>query len=229
MIDNSLLMGIVLIGVGIALALIAYAVMLNRRDGEEPVEAEALEVEPAAEATAELSTEALEPPAEPVEPPPPRVAPAPMPPDAAAPPVSIQPTTGIPARRLLPVATLLREEVTGDLVIQVGDHVYRRVEDLRSSSDSARVQSVSADLARWLSRVTPKPPGAAREEAPAKPGSMIEQINLILEEKLAAAGSATRGVRLAEGPGGVVRVFIGVNSYPMEEVPDSEVRQLIRQ
>ena len=230
MIDNSLLMGIVLIGVGIALALIAYAVMLNRRDGEEPAEAEAPEVEPEVEPTAELSTEALEPPAEPVEPPPTRIAPAPMPSAATAPPVPIQPAVGTPARRLLPVATLLREEVTGDLVIQVGDHVYRRVEDLRSSSDATRVQSVSADLARWLSRVaTGKPSGAAREEAPAKPGSMIEQINMILEEKLVAAGSATRGVRLAEGPGGVVRVFIGVNSYPMDEVPDSEVRQLIRQ
>jgi hypothetical protein len=230
MIDNSLLMGIVLIGVGIALALIAYAVMLNRKDGEEPAEAEAQELEPEAEATAGPSTETLEPSAEPVESPPPTVGPAPMPPAAVVPPAAVQPAIGTPARRLMPVATLLREEVTGDLVIQVGDRVYRRVEDLRPSSDAARVQSLSADLSRWLSRVTTaKPSGAAREEAPAKPGSMIEQINMILEEKLAAAGSGTRGVRLAEGPGGVVRVFIGVNSYPMDEVPDPEVRQLIRQ
>ena len=34
MIDNSLLMGIVLIGVGLALALIAYAVLLYRRENE---------------------------------------------------------------------------------------------------------------------------------------------------------------------------------------------------
>jgi hypothetical protein len=230
MIDNSLLMGIVLIGVGIALALIAYAVMLNRKDGEEPAEAEAREMEPEAEAAAEPSTETLEPPAEPVEPTPPRVAPAPMSPAATTPPAPIQPSPGTPARRLLPVATLLREEVSGDLVIQVGDRVYRRVEDLRTSSDATRVQSISADLSRWLSRATTaKPSGAAREETPAKPGSMIEQINMILEEKLAAAGSGTRGVRLAEGPGGVVRVFIGVNSYPMDEVPDPEVRSLIRQ
>ncbi len=226
MIDNSLLMGIVLIGVGIALALIAYAVMLNRREGEEPPMADVQESEePAMEEPLEPS---LLPPAAAA---PPVAAPS-APPVAAPPPTApIQPPAGVAYRRLLPVAALFREDVTGDLVIQVGDHIYRRPEELHRSPDASRVESASADLARWLARgaLTPKPAGAAREDAPAKPGSMIEQINKILEDKLASTSSATRGIRLAEGPGGVVRVFIGVVSYALDDVPDADVRQLIRQ
>jgi hypothetical protein len=116
-------------------------------------------------------------------------------------------------------------------VVQVGDRVYRRAEDLRGSADANRVQSASADLTRWIAGGSSSKPGtvgATREEKAAKSASMIEQINTILEEKL-AAGSPLQGVRLVEGVGGTVRVFVGVNSYPVDEVPDPQVRQLIRQ
>jgi len=226
MIDNSLLMGIVLIGVGIALALIAYAVLLNRREGEETATPDEQEAE------GPDMKESREPAPLPAPPSTPPAASRPAAPSAVPPPPApIEPPPGVAWRRLLPVATLFREEVTGDLVIQVGERTYRRVEDLQTSPDANRVRSAASDLARWLARgpAPAKAAGAVRDEGPAKPGSMIEQINMILEEKLSSTSSATRGIRLAEGPGGVVRVFIGVVSYTMDEVPDPEVRQLIRQ
>lgn len=250
MIDNSLLMGIVLIGVGLALALIAYAVLLYRRENEpkdafeedEPPPLADEGSEPAVSASA-LPTEAPPPPAAPAPAPPPASAlppqpptPPPTPPPAVVmPPPTPPPTPPSPplaaGRRLLPVASLLREDVTGDLVVQVGDRVYRRAEELRGSADANRVQSASADLTRWIAGGPAYKAGTAgptREEAKAKSASMIEQINTILEEKL-ATGSPLQGVRLVEGAGGTVRVFIGVNSYPVDEVPDPQVRQLIRQ
>ena len=244
--DNSLLMGIVLIGVGLALALIAYAVLLYRRENEpkdtteadEPLPVEGESPEPAFSAADDPSL-SPPPPAEPAPVPPPVSALPPQPPVAVPtpPPAVVAPPQAPPSaplgagRRLLPVAALLREDVTGDLVVQVGDRVYRRAEDLRGSADANRVQSASADLTRWIAGGSSSKPGtvgATREEKAAKSASMIEQINTILEEKL-AAGSPLQGVRLVEGVGGTVRVFVGVNSYPVDEVPDPQVRQLIRQ
>jgi hypothetical protein len=58
---------------------------------------------------------------------------------------------------------------------------------------------------------------------------MVEQIGQILESKLAARpGSSAAPVRLVEGPGGSVRVYIGLQSYSPEEVPDPEIREAIR-
>ncbi|HET7011271.1 MAG TPA: hypothetical protein VFI11_10885 [Anaerolineales bacterium] len=233
--DNSLILGIVLIGVGMALALIAYAVMLNRREPEPEA--------PPAEPKVEGMDQVLEPQeaAEPIPtmPPPPwaekpaAAAPsAPSPePAPAAPPLPKPAVQGEMGRRLFPVAFLLREDASGALVVQVGERLYRKPEDLKISPDWARVESVSAELARWtaVERPAARPSVPPRDEAPTKAGSMIEQINEILEKKLEASGNLPRGVRLAEGPGATVRVYVGVQAYSIEEVPDPSIRQLIRQ
>lgn len=230
MMQNSLLWGIVLIGVGLALALIAYAVMLNRREPEAAAASDEETIEPEIEAGATEEAEAT--PAPPLPPSPPVVAAATPPPEPmvprATPPL---PPTAVPGRRLLPVAVLLREEVSGSLVVQVADRVYRRADELRGSYDWARVESAAADLGRWTGGGAPSSRSAplARDETSPKGGTMIEQINDILEQKLAAAENVPKGVRLAAGPGGTVRVYIGVQGYSLEEVPDTAVRQLIRQ
>jgi hypothetical protein len=58
---------------------------------------------------------------------------------------------------------------------------------------------------------------------------MVEQINRILQGKLGAQPEGGRGVRLAEGPGGSVRVYIGVQAYGLEDVPDPAIRESIRE
>jgi hypothetical protein len=58
---------------------------------------------------------------------------------------------------------------------------------------------------------------------------MIDQINTILERKLAESPQGLKGVRLVEGTGGALRVFVGLQSYAFDEVPDPEVRKVIRE
>ena len=140
------------------------------------------------------------------------------------------PTPPVPDRRLFPVVTLLRDEVTGQLALQVGQTVYQDPQALRESTDWTRVEFAARDLARWIEGNAPPPrrPEERRAEEAPKSGSMVEQINRILEAKLAAPSAPGRGVRLMEGPGGSVRIFIGVQSYELDEVPDAAIRAVIR-
>ena len=57
---------------------------------------------------------------------------------------------------------------------------------------------------------------------------MIDEINEILEGKC-AAGDAPLGLRLLEEEDGTLRVFIGVKSYTIEDVPDKKIRQVIKE
>ena len=141
------------------------------------------------------------------------------------------PAPPVPERRLLPVVTLLRDEVTGQLALQVAERVYHSVQSVRDSTDWTRVEFAARDLALWLEGSAPptRRPDERRAEDPAKGGTMVEQINRILEGKLAAHSASGRGVRLVEGAGGAVRVFIGVQPYGLEDVPDPEIRAAIRE
>ena len=141
------------------------------------------------------------------------------------------PTPPVPDRRLFPVVTLLRDEVTGQLALQVGQRTYQDPQALRESSDWTRVEFAARDLARWIEGSAPpiRRPEERRAEDSPKSASMVEQISRILETKLAAQPASGRGVRLMEGPGGSVRIFIGVQSYGLEEVPDPAIRAAIRE
>jgi hypothetical protein len=143
------------------------------------------------------------------------------------------PAPPTPDRRLFPVVTLLRDEVTGALALQVGPRVYTDPKELRDSSDWTRVEFAARDLGRWVEGQSSLPPtrrveDRRSEDAP-RAGSMIEQINHILEAKLASQPASARAVRLAEGPGGSVRVYIGMQPYGVDEVPDPAVRAAIRE
>jgi hypothetical protein len=58
---------------------------------------------------------------------------------------------------------------------------------------------------------------------------MLDQINAILERKLALSPELPQGVRLAPSPEGGVRVLIGLQAYPLDQVPDAKINQLIRE
>ncbi len=138
--------------------------------------------------------------------------------------------------RAIPVATLLRDELTGGLIIRVGDREYRTAADLLASNDRQRIEYTAGDLNRWLGidrSPSPRPaPGEtpAKRAAPRRPASMVEQINAILEKRLLERPELTRGIRLAEGPGGAIKVYVGIDSYNgIDDVPGAEIRQLIRE
>jgi hypothetical protein len=240
---DNLTIGAILIAVGILLAILAYVVMIGRRG-----EAEEEKTAPgaAAQAGETLGPVAEVPPSvpEPEERPAPAISvplvPEPPPAPAGAPPLqavratpapmltpAAQPST--PPRRTIPVATLLRDEVTGKLIVQVGGREYYLASELRESRDWHRVEYAAADLVQWLGG----PPAGRAGEAGRGPRplakSMIDQINTILERKLAESPQGLKGVRLVEGTGGALRVFVGLQSYAFDEVPDPEVRKVIRE
>jgi hypothetical protein len=147
--------------------------------------------------------------------------------DAAVEPSDMQPHTG----PRIAIASLLRDEVTGKLIVRVGNTEYQTPDELRNSDDWTRIEYAASDLQTWVAKDTRDPPTIEREAdavAP-KPTSMIEQINAILQEKIEASGRTDLGVRLLESPSGAARVLIGVQSYDLADVPDEDIRRLIQE
>jgi len=151
-------------------------------------------------------------------------------PDLDAPEIEITPPKPESGPRIQ-VATLLRDEVSGELIIEVGDREYRSAAELRDSQDWIRVEYAASDLSKWIEMPLRRPTPERELEAgePAKPMSMIEQINEILQKKVAESGQSQLAVRLMEGPEGSARVLIGVHSYELGEVPDEAISDLIRE
>jgi hypothetical protein len=125
----------------------------------------------------------------------------------------------------------MRDEVTGELIVQVGDREYTSADELKVSADWNRVEYAASDLNKWLSRggLDERIPERDHEKIPQQPTSMIEQINEILQQQLAESPQENQAIRLIEGPGGTVRVLVGVHSYAFDEVPDSDVQKVIRE
>jgi hypothetical protein len=252
--DNSLIIGVVLIGIALILAFLAYYILTSGR-GEEEIEedegdtAEPDTVTPELEATegeldepppsqeeeavsVEVDLETSSPQAE--------VSPEPSV-DADAPgqettqdelePEATQLELPKADRSMVPVATLLRDEVTGELIVRVGDCEYTTADELKTSEDWNRVEYAASDLTKWLTSTAPNERILRKEheQIPQQPPSMIEQINEILKQQLAESPEENKAVRLIEGPGGAVRVFVGVHSYAIDEVPDPEVQRVIRE
>jgi hypothetical protein len=253
MIDDQLLVGIVLIAAGVAIGLLAYALVLNRREGgqdgeaeaelpsklegtietevEEPGEGqaeqvlvegqveelpEAVELEEAAELSQEAGTdEAVRPAEEPLSVSPPGLVSGAN--DEARP---------VPAGRRA-IATLMRDNRTGKLTLVVGDREYVNPSELKGTNDWFGVEEASRDLVDWLSDA--QPPEARGKRTPPRAKSLVDEVNEILEQKLAESGLTHRGVRLSEDRDGSVRVYVGLQAYTLDEVPDPEVREVIRQ
>ncbi len=131
------------------------------------------------------------------------------------------------------VATLLRDEVTGKLIVQVGDTEFSDPDELRDSPYWTRVEFAALDLSKWVEQegektVATAPRMRESDTTPIRPQSMIGQINDILQQNIAESGGEYQGVQLIEGPGGSARVMVGVQSYELGEVPDENIQALIR-
>jgi hypothetical protein len=225
--NTTLVFGVLLIVAGIALAILAYALILNRRS-ESPAGTDGAEPE------AELVVPPPSTPAEPaaiaaVLPPAPQAQPAALPPAPQAQPPA--PAAPPPPPRTIDVGRLLRDEVSGALLIAVGPRLYRTVDELRPSGDWLRMEKAARELQAWFAAPPkPKPTEERRsEEAAPRGGSMLDQINAILERKLALVPELPQGILLAPSPEGGVRVLIGLQAYALDQVPDAKINQLIRE
>ena len=236
--NNQLLVGLVLIAFGIGLAILAYMILNSRAKSErEPgPEADGIPEPAAIEGFAPDDLEEMDMPPLPSERETPAQAvsetaelepapPASEPPEAA----SVQKPASGPR---IQVATLLRDEVSGSLIVQIGDEEFSDPESLKASRFRTRLEYAAKDLNNWMKEPETRAKASSERESEIherKPSSMIEQINHILQERVEATGRDDLAVRLVEGPGGTARVLIGVNSYEIADVPNPEIKALIRE
>jgi hypothetical protein len=245
-VEYSSVLGYVFIIGGIAVGILAYAIYLNIRDaksgktnlistqdsnvdGATPVDAEDdiqitdVMSEPPIEIAEDILIERLQ-----------------FPTEAKSPRPKEMDLNGAPMpekQELTPVATILREVDTGNLILRVGSKEYANVEELMDSTHWSRIDRLSSDLAKWLeppkeisilskpSSPDPKP----LESKTKAPQSMVEEINDILERKLRIEDVNHKAIKIIEMLDGSVKVYIGVDSYPIDEVPFEDVRALIRE
>jgi len=224
-VDDQLVIGILLIIVGIAIGLIAVAVVLNRREDQL-----AAELDPETEDTVDdaapesdeqdpvTELDEGEPDSEIDEGEPSEEA------DAAeeqAPPAPLE-------RQL--IAEIYREEVTGKLIVRAGDQEYLDGKQIENEADRRRLAYAASDLSDWFQGEFEYGGRSAAASSPQQAESsdqMLEEINEILQRSLAS--TPDRGVRLFPDGVGGVKVMIGVKSYEVEDVPDDEIKDLIRQ
>jgi hypothetical protein len=77
---------------------------------------------------------------------------------------------------------------------------------------------------------SPRPSTLAKEDRPVAPvGSIVSQIDFILQASLVGTALEDRGVFLAQSPEGGVMVYVGLTKYMgIEDVPDPEIKAAIR-
>lgn len=79
-------------------------------------------------------------------------------------------------------------------------------------------------------RPVPAPSQVGDENAPAaSAGSIVAQIDSILQARIAGTPLGEKGIRLQDSPDGGVLVWVGIDKFQgVEEVPDEQIRAAIR-
>ncbi|MEE9217163.1 MAG: hypothetical protein V3U32_06970 [Anaerolineales bacterium] len=226
--DNQLMFGILLIIVGIAIGLIAVAVVLNRREARIAAELGPNTDQADDEASSESEEEEPAPELDEVEP-----TPEPdddEPPEGEDEDIEAEEKESLMPRERRLVAEIYREDVTGKLIVRVGDHEYLDSKQIENEAERRRLAYAASDLSDWFQGEfefggRSAAPGSAPQSASSN--QMVGGINKILQGLL--ANTPERGVRLVSDSVGGVKVFIGVKSYAIDDVPDRKIKDLIRQ
>jgi hypothetical protein len=117
--------------------------------------------------------------------------------------------------------------------VKIGEQRYSKAAEIKDLETLGRLEDTAEALTQWLAIadiVVLSPEDIAIEKArkaAVKQKTMIDEINEILDQK-AEEGEAPLGLRLFEGPEGTVRVYVGVNSYEVDEVPDKKIQGVIK-
>jgi hypothetical protein len=128
--------------------------------------------------------------------------------------------------------TLLRPWLEGKSVSIAAPARPAAAEDtLRSTFDIEPLPSASTAASASPTVTTASPViTSTKEERPAAPaGSIVEQIDSILQTRLLGTALGNRGIYLAQSLEGGVIVYVGTASYKgVDEVPEAEVKAAIR-
>jgi hypothetical protein len=243
--ENSSLLGNIFIIGGIAMAILAYAIYLNLKENEpklkpeerEETLKEKMDTPPLEQSVSSPDTPLIETPFSlaSVEDPTPTEK---IPQETHVEDAEVG-TFGVDMpqeQELVSVVTVLREIDSGNITLRIGEEDYHNLEELMDSPHLPRIMRLSTDLVQWL-KPTKKSDerterivlqSKAAEAEPFGPKSMVDEINEILERMLKDEAGKRKAIKLVEMLDGGVNVYIGVDSYPIDEVPFEDVRQLIR-
>jgi hypothetical protein len=243
--ENSSLLGNIFIISGIAMAILAYAIYLNLKEKQPKLKPEErdetldkkMDTPPSEQAVSTPETPLIE---------------TPFSLALGKDPTSIEETlqetqvelkdveiSGVDMpqqQELVPVVTVLREIDSGNIVLRIGETDYHNLDELMDSPHLPRIMRLSTDLDQWLTPTQKSDGKAERIVLQSKaaetelfgPKSMVDEINEILERMLKEEAGKRKAIKLVEMLDGGVNVYIGVDSYPIDEVPFEDVRQLIR-
>jgi hypothetical protein len=123
----------------------------------------------------------------------------------------------------------IKDPAVGRLAVEAVKGVLLFAEDLlpasvRRSLRSAKQQAKSSAEVKSTT-------GPAGEQAQLAPRQLVHEIDELVQERLRESPAlADRGIRLREGTGGGLVIFVGNDHYEsVEAVPDEEVRSVIEQ
>lgn len=102
--------------------------------------------------------------------------------------------------------------------------------DTRQGGQSAPAISTPSTPQPIPRQPTPRSSVMAKEDRPIVPaGSIVTQIDSVLQSRLAGTPLEDRGVFLSQSPEGGVMVYVGLTKYTgIDEVPDPEIKAAIR-
>lgn len=159
-----------------------------------------------------------------------------------------EPQSGLPPDKYTPIARLIRERVSGRLVVEVDDKLY-----LSSYSAPAQIRDMLDDTADdffvWLGKplnTSPQPAASAPTAAvppfvgpepvrvtpvvePPRGTTIVDQINEILQEMLENSSLANRKISITQEPSmGVVVLVDGIHYPGVDSVAEADVKNLIK-
>jgi hypothetical protein len=139
-------------------------------------------------------------------------------------------------QEFITVASILRQVDSGKIKLRVNDLEYESVDQLRETQDWAKISRLSTDLANWMKaepqdliRKSTTRSNSSPESKGPDSDNMIAQINTIIKEKTKDSEKDKAAISIVEGIGGALKVYIGVESFPFDDIPSEEVRELIRE
>jgi hypothetical protein len=96
-------------------------------------------------------------------------------------------------------------------------------------AEPVRTPAPAAETRAGQPTRTGPPPGQDEDEPVVAPGSIVAQIDSILQAQIAGTPLMEKGIRLQESPEGGVLVWVGMSKFEgIEDVPDDQIKFAIR-